>query len=128
MNRYECYRILGLSSTASKEDIKKAYRKLAKQWHPDINKSPEATEKFKKINQAYETLMKEPPRQPFFDFMDIFGGIPRRDFSFSWNSFGGNASITIEIDNLSQADGERIVSLIRDAGFNVKGYKVEIRG
>ena len=128
MNRYECYRILGLSPTASEEDIKKAYRNLAKQWHPDVNKSPEATEKFKKINQAYETLMKAPPRQSPPDFMSIFGDFPRGGFGFNWHNFGGKASITLEIDNLSQADGEKIVSLVRNAGFNVKGYKVEIRG
>tara|TARA_Y100000310_G_scaffold330212_1_gene401487 strand:- start:31 stop:1014 length:984 start_codon:yes stop_codon:yes gene_type:complete len=50
------YKILGVGQKASKQDIKKAYKKLAKQYHPDVNKSPDATAKFKKISEAYETL------------------------------------------------------------------------
>lgn len=48
------YKVLGLSTRANEKDIKKAYKQLAKQWHPDKNKSPEANEKFVQINQAYE--------------------------------------------------------------------------
>lgn len=50
------YSTLGVSKSASEKEIKSAYRKLALQWHPDKNKSPEAAEKFKAINQAYEVL------------------------------------------------------------------------
>jgi len=130
MNISEAHQILGLPISASREEIKKAYRRFAKQWHPDVNKSSEATEKFKQANAAYEVLMSEKSRipiSPIFDFSEIFGGIPRRDFGFSWDTFGGKASITLEIENLSQVDGEKIVNLIRNAGFNIKGYKVEIK-
>lgn len=54
MNNYE---ILGLTSNASIDDVKKTYRKLAMQWHPDKNSSPEAPEKFKKITQAYSNII-----------------------------------------------------------------------
>lgn len=50
------YEILGVSKNASEAEIKRAYRKLALQWHPDRNKSPEANDKFKEINKAYEVL------------------------------------------------------------------------
>ena len=50
------YKILELDSTATLKDIKKAYRKLALQWHPDRNHSPEAEDMFKKIAEAYEVL------------------------------------------------------------------------
>mmetsp|Transcript_38846 Transcript_38846/g.60686 ORF Transcript_38846/g.60686 Transcript_38846/m.60686 type:complete len:190 (-) Transcript_38846:264-833(-) len=50
------YRVLGLSNKANSAEIKKAYFKLAQQWHPDINKSKEAVEKFRRIAEAYETL------------------------------------------------------------------------
>jgi DnaJ-class molecular chaperone len=50
------YEILGVSKNATEAEIKKAYRKMALQWHPDRNKTPEANEKFKEINKAYEVL------------------------------------------------------------------------
>jgi len=50
------YQILELKPDASLNDIKAAYRRLAKIWHPDKNDAPEAAEKFKQINQAYEVL------------------------------------------------------------------------
>lgn len=52
----ECYEILGVSPSASEQEIKKAYRKLAMKYHPDVNKSVDAEEKFKEINEAYAIL------------------------------------------------------------------------
>src|SRR5271170_4327981 len=52
----DCYAILGVKSTASEAEIKKAYRKKALQYHPDKNPSATAEETFKEINKAYETL------------------------------------------------------------------------
>lgn len=57
------YAILGVSRNASADEIKRAYRKLARQYHPDINPDPEAQEKFKDINAAYEVLSDERKRQ-----------------------------------------------------------------
>src|SRR5919201_4300926 len=50
------YEVLGVSRAASDDEIKKAYRKLALQFHPDRNKSPEATERFKEATEAYQVL------------------------------------------------------------------------
>src|SRR5437763_16702193 len=50
------YEILGVTRSASDDDIKKAYRKLALQFHPDRNKAPEATERFKEATEAYQVL------------------------------------------------------------------------
>ena len=59
------YEILGVSKTASADEIKKAYRKLALQYHPDRNKSKEAEGKFKGINKAYEVLSSPEKRQTY---------------------------------------------------------------
>jgi len=50
------FAILGLSSDASEDDIKRAYRKQARAWHPDVNPAPDATARFVEINEAYEFL------------------------------------------------------------------------
>lgn len=56
MNKRDYYEVLGLQKSASKDEIKKAYRKLSKQYHPDLNKEAGAEEKFKEIAEAYEVL------------------------------------------------------------------------
>lgn len=60
MNDY--YEILGVSKNAEKDEIKGAFRKLARQYHPDVNKSHDAEEKFKELGKAYETLMDDEKR------------------------------------------------------------------
>ncbi len=59
------YEVLGVSKSATKAEIKSAYRKLALQWHPDKNKSEGAEKKFKEINNAYEVLSDEKKRQTY---------------------------------------------------------------
>ena len=59
------YEILGVEKNASKDEIKSAFRKMARQWHPDINKSPEAEAKFKELGKAYETLMDDDKRATY---------------------------------------------------------------
>lgn len=60
------YATLGVSRDASQDEINKAYRTLAKKWHPDVNKSPEATGMFEKITKAYEVL-KDPKKRAAYD-------------------------------------------------------------
>ena len=60
------YDILGVSKNASKDEIRKAYRKLALEWHPDRNKSSNANDKFKEINEAYE-ILSDPKKKETYD-------------------------------------------------------------
>ncbi|WP_457598599.1 DnaJ C-terminal domain-containing protein [Hydrogenimonas sp.] len=76
------YETLGVSENASAEEIKRAYRKLARKYHPDINKDPEAEEKFKEINAAYEVLSDPEKKKQYDQFGDqIFGGQNFHDFA-----------------------------------------------
>lgn len=59
MAKRDYYEVLGLQKGASADEIKRAYRQLAKKYHPDVNKEPGAEEKFKEINEAYDTLSDE---------------------------------------------------------------------
>jgi len=66
------YKTLGVSKSATKDEIKKAYKKLAKQLHPDVNKSPDAEKKFKELNEAANTLNDDQKRAHY----DRFGSQP----------------------------------------------------
>ncbi len=59
------YEILGVDRNATKEEIKSAFRKKARQYHPDVNKAPDAEEKFKELGKAYETLMDDNKRATY---------------------------------------------------------------
>lgn len=66
MEYKDYYKIMGLSSNASEKEIKTAYRKLARKYHPDINKEANAEEKFKELGEAYEVL-KDPKKRAIYD-------------------------------------------------------------
>ncbi|MDQ0174194.1 molecular chaperone DnaJ [Bacillus chungangensis] len=89
MSKRDYYEVLGLSKGASKDEIKKAYRKLSKKYHPDINKEANASEKFKEISEAYETLSDDQKRANY----DQFGhSDPTQGFGgggFNASGFGG---------------------------------------
>src|SRR5207237_6976909 len=66
MKYKDYYKILGVARDASADDIKKAYRKLARKYHPDVSKEKNAEESFKEVSEAYETL-RDPEKRAAFD-------------------------------------------------------------
>ena len=77
------YEVLGIAKGATDDEIKKAYRSLAKKYHPDINKAPDAAEKFKEVNEAYE-ILSDPQKRANYDQFGFAGNDP--------NGFGGFSS------------------------------------
>ena len=107
------YKILGVGKNASKDEIKSAYKKLAKQYHPDLNKNPDSAERFKEINEAAAVLGDDQKRAQyeqfgaaggeqsqqggfsgfdFSDFMSEAGGFGMDFDSIFENFFGGRSS------------------------------------
>jgi DnaJ-class molecular chaperone len=84
-NSRDYYEILGVPKTATPEELKRAYRKLALEYHPDRNKSKEAEEKFKEINKAYEVLGDPQKRQTY----DQFGATAFEQGGGAGGPFGG---------------------------------------
>ena len=110
MNKRDYYEVLGVSKTADEKEIKSAFRKLAKKYHPDVSKEPDAAEKFKEAQEAYAVLSDEQKRRQYdqyghaafdqmnggagfdfsdFDFSDIFGDLFGSAFGGGFGGFSG---------------------------------------
>ena len=107
MKYRDYYEILGVKRDASESEIKSAFRKLARKYHPDVNKTKEAEDKFKEINEAYEVLSDKQKRQrydslgsnwqggadytppPGFENFNFQGGNGYQQFSFGGGDMGG---------------------------------------
>ena len=88
------YSVLGVERGASDAEIKRAFRKLAQQWHPDVNADPAAQARFKEINEAYQVL-SDPDRRQRYDMFGRagVGGGGEGDFGFGASGFGGFSDI-----------------------------------
>ncbi|MCB1594523.1 MAG: DnaJ domain-containing protein, partial [Xanthomonadales bacterium] len=116
MEYKDYYKILGVDRKADKAEIKKAYKRLARKYHPDVSKEPNAEDKFKEVNEAYEVLKSDENRAAydqlgsnwkagqqgfggqggfgggadFADFFEsIFGGRAGRSSHSGFEGFGG---------------------------------------
>src|SRR5262245_20400787 len=93
MANSDYYKILGVDKNADDKEIKKAYRKLARQYHPDMNPGDANSEKkFKEINEAYEVLSDADKRAKYDQFgpnFQQYQGGPQGAGGFNWGDFTG---------------------------------------
>lgn len=117
MQYKDYYAILGVDKTATKDDIKKAYRKLAKQHHPDTNKGNKTSEeKFKDISEAYEVLGDDEKRKKY----DMFGNQAQyangADFDPSQYGFGGG---NVRYSTAGSGDHSDFFNMFFSEGFDI---------
>lgn len=150
MEKRDYYEVLGVDKKATASELKKAYRKLVKKYHPDVNKEPDAEEKFKEVQEAYEILSDDSKRSAYdqfghagtegfnpgasggyadfggapFDMGDIFntffGGNMGGGFGFD---FGGGGR---RVDN-SGTDIRYRIRLSFDEAMEGREYKIKVR-
>jgi len=98
MTKRDYYEVLGVSKNATIEEIKKAYRTLARKHHPDVDKSPGASERFKEINEAYQVL-SDPQKKSAYDQYghEVFQG-GSSGASASYNSYGYESPFNVNVD------------------------------
>ena len=123
------YDILGVDKNADDKQIKEAFRNLSKKYHPDINKDPDATEKFKEINEAYQVLSDKEKRNNYDMFGDPNGNSggfnPFADMDF-FNMFGRNRHSRGEMKERG-TDLRITVNISMEEAYNGVHKKIKIK-
>ena len=136
MDYKDYYKTLGVDRKASEEDIRKAYRKLAMQYHPDRNPNDkQAEERFKEINEAYQVLSDSKKRMHYDRLGSDYSTWQRRGApgDFDWGQYGGFPSGTrVDVDDMDEMFGGgfseffRTIFGIGNAPTRMQGYQQEL--
>lgn len=119
------YKVLGVARNASQDEIKSAYRRLARQYHPDVNKDPDAQKRFTSVQEAYDVLGDEEKRRVYdqVGHSGFGGGFPRgagaggpRAGTYTWSNVGGPGGSSVDPDDVSS-----IFEEVFGAGFGPRG-------
>jgi len=124
MKYKDYYKILGVERGAGDDEIKKAYRKLARKYHPDVSKEPNAKEKFQEASEAYETL-KDKEKRAGYDSLGSHR--PGQDFRpppdwFDRFGRGGNGGGAQDLGGIDLSD--LVESFGRGGGFQRRNFKI----
>jgi curved DNA-binding protein CbpA len=119
------YRLLGVRPDATVLLIKKAYRKLAKQYHPDVNHSPDAAERFREITEAYDTLT-DPDRRRRYDRLRGFGHTTGPDDGSSRYYRTRESTSNGSAHGNSSPMASRIIKVLEDIWLEIRRWNPEI--
>jgi len=127
MKYKDYYETLGVSRSATQQEIKSAFRKLARKYHPDVNKSSDAQEKFKDINEAYEVLGDETKRKRYDQLGSAWSSgadfnVPPGFEGFNFSNFGGGQNTGGFSDFFSAIFGDMMGGASGAQGFNRGGF------
>ena len=122
MAKKDYYEVLGVSKNADEKEIKSAFRRLAKKYHPDLNKEPDAAEKFKEVQEAYEVLSDENKRKMY----DQYGhaAFDNNSGAGGYGSYGGFSS-SFGFDDIDLSD---ILSGVFGQGFGFSSSSSKSKG
>lgn len=144
MDKKDYYEVLGVQKNASQDEIKSAFRKLAKKYHPDVSKEPDAEAKFKEIQEAYAVLSDEEKRKQYDQFGHAafqggaggagggFGGFDFSGFSYDdifdniFGGFGGFGGSSRRSSNRATKGNDSLVKMTLTFEEAVYGTKKEI--
>jgi curved DNA-binding protein len=112
------YDILGVPRNASQDEIQRAYRKLARAYHPDVNKDPSAEERFKDVSEAYDVLSDPQTRRRYDAFGPDFRQVPEDVDPEAWSRASAGGGRT--------AGGRRAGSASRGSGFGFGGGDIDL--
>ena len=113
MAKRDYYDVLGVDKSASDAEIKSAFRKLAKKYHPDLNKEPDAAEKFKEVQEAYEVLGDEQKRKTY----DQFGSAAFEQGAQGGNPYGNYGGFNTSGFGFEDINLDDILSNMFGSGF-----------
>ena len=128
MDFKDYYKIMGVEKTATQDEIKRAYRKLARKYHPDVSKEPDAEARFKEVGEAYEVL-KDPEKRAAYDQLGAnwkagqgFNPPPDWDAGFEFNGGGYTNANAAEFSEFFESlFGRGARGGHRHGGFHAKG-------
>lgn len=144
MDKKDYYEVLGVSKSASQDEIKSAFRKLAKKYHPDVSKEPDAEAKFKEVQEAYAVLSDEEKRKQYDQFGHAafqggaggagggFGGFDFSGFSYDdifdniFGGFGGFGGSSKRGSNRATKGNDSLVKMTLTFEEAIYGTKKEI--
>lgn len=126
MAKNDYYKTLGVSKTASADEIRKAYKKLSRKYHPDVNKEKDAPERFHQVQEAFDVLGDNEKRQQYDRFGQVFpAGAGPQGQPFNWGGGrpGGSGSGPVDFSDLFGGGGQIDLEQILGGAFGGGGRR-----